>query len=616
MSGILFKIKNDFLSQKKKILPQTICLFVLFVLTPFINFFLIEHVNGNLATIRHLIGFLNVLVIGFLMITVYILTNRMKVAIIFTTLLSFIFSTACYFTYEFRGVPLYFTDISAAGTAFGVASEYNFIFSPELILQLTISILVILAAILLKEKQRLNLELRIPCFAVYLVCFCVFLYVFVFSTSLKDWRIGIRQYNPKISYEKNGSVITFIRSAQLSKVEKPEDYSVNSISAMTDEIKAEFAASKTEEYKVPNVIVIMNEAFADMQSLGPITTSEEVLPFINSLSENTIKGKAYVSVYGGKTANSEFEFLTGQSMFFLPDVIPYQILIKSHTAGITSTLANQGYENLTAMHPHLPNGYNRSQVYSWFGFDRFISKPDFPEDESLYVRNRISDDADVKRIISEYEAHKKSFESPFYMFNVTMQNHTPYDTDYENLPVTIKITDPDYYDEDVERYLNLAHLSDKSLQTLIEYFQNVEEDTIIVFFGDHQPKFNKEFYEKLFGKPINKLTEEENMELYQVPFVIWANYDIEESQNEIISLNYLAARMMEAGHMDAPPYFKFLSDLQKEVPVITVNGFFGADGKFYTSNESSPYDEVLQQYRLLQYNNLIDSDNRIENFFD
>ncbi|MBD5542786.1 MAG: sulfatase-like hydrolase/transferase [Lachnospiraceae bacterium] len=618
MSNFFSTIKDKFFSSIKKIMPQTILLFLLFIFTPFINFFLIENVNGNFDSLRRLIGFLNILIIGFFMVTVYILTNRMKISIIVITLLSFIFSAGCYFTYAFRGVPLYFTDLSTIGTAMVVADEYDYTFTPQLILQLVVSLLLIVFAILLKEKQRLKLKFRIPCFVLYFICLCLFLYIFVFSNSLAKWKVGIRQYMPQKSYEANGHIVTFIRSAQLSKIEKPEGYSLETVNALADEINAGLSASTSSngEYKTPNVIVIMNEAFSDMQSLGPIPTSQEVLPFINSLSENTVKGKTYVSVYGGKTANSEFEFLTGESMFFLPSVIPYQLLIKEPTSGITSALVNQGYVDTMAMHPHLPNGYNRSQVYPLLGFEKFISKLDFPDDESVYVRNRISDDADVKRIISEYEAHKLAYDSPFYMFNVTMQNHTPYDTDYENLPITIKITDPDYYDADVERYLNLAHLSDASLKTLVDYFSQAEEDTVIVFFGDHQPKFDNSFYEKVFGKSINKLTPEENMELYQVPFVIWANYDIEESENEIISLNYLAARMLDACHLETPPYFRFLSELQKEVPAITVNGFWGKDGTFYSSQEDSPYDEILQKYRLLQYNNLIDTNNRAEHFFD
>ena len=166
MAKIIRKVKEDLSSSFKKLTLQTLLLFLLFVLTPFINFFLIENVNGNFSLLRHLIALLNILVIGFLMVTVYILTNRMKVAIISITVLSFIFSAGCYFTYAFRGVPLYFTDLSTIRTAMGVAGAYDYTFTPQLVLQLAVSLLWIAAALLLKEKPHLKLKFRIPCFGV------------------------------------------------------------------------------------------------------------------------------------------------------------------------------------------------------------------------------------------------------------------------------------------------------------------------------------------------------------------------------------------------------------------------------------------------------------------
>ena len=68
---------------------------------------------------------------------------------------------------------------------------------------------------------------------------------------------------------------------------------------------------------MPNVIAIMNESLADLNVDGPFETSEDYLPFIHSLTKNTIKGKLYVSIEGANTANSEFEFLTGNSLAFL-----------------------------------------------------------------------------------------------------------------------------------------------------------------------------------------------------------------------------------------------------------------------------------------------------------
>lgn len=622
MPKFLRKMKDDFFSSIHNFTMQTKLLFALFVLTPFINFFMIELVNGDFSVLRHLIAVLNILVIGFLMITVFMITNSMKISIISITALSFIFSYACYFVYKFRGSPLYFTDLSTIGAAAGVAGEYDYTLTAQMIIQLIVSLLVTAAAIFLKEKQHLEKEFRLPLLGIYGVCFVLFLYIFVFSTTLASWNVKIHHFHTRSSYRKNGAVVSFIRTAQMTKVDRPEGYSIEAVQALADKIKDELGedVSQKEAYKNPNVIVIMNESFADIQSLGELPTSEEVMPFINGLTENTVKGKAYVSVYGGKTVNSEFEFLTGDSMFFLPKVVPYQMLIRKPIEGLTSTLLSQGYEEAIAMHPYKPGGYSRNKVYPLLGFSQYLSQKDFSKKEITRIRKWISDDTDVKRIISEYEEHKQSYDSPFYMFNVTMQNHGPYDEDYDNFDVNIKITDPNYYNAEAERFINLAHLSDASLETLVDYFEQVDEDTVIVFFGDHMPRLDEEFYEKVIGKPIKELSEEENMERYQVPFLIWSNYDIEERENEKISLNYLAAYMFEVCHLEETPFYRYLNQLREEVPVLTVNGFYGKDGTFYSdeedSSEGSPYDELLQEYRLLQYNNVFDDKNRVEDFFD
>lgn len=69
--------------------------------------------------------------------------------------------------------------------------------------------------------------------------------------------------------------------------------------------------------------------------------------------------------------------------------------------------------------------------------------------------------------------------------------------------------------------------------------------------------------------------------------------------------------------MKLSPYNRFLMDLYEEVPVFTVNGYRDKNGKFYEKvDEQSPYKDMLDLYEYTQYNNLMDSKNRVENFFD
>lgn len=71
---------------------------------------------------------------------------------------------------------------------------------------------------------------------------------------------------------------------------------------------------------------------------------------------------------------------------------------------------------------------------------------------------------------------------------------------------------------------------------MIQYFQNVEEDVVIAFFGDHQPAIEKEFYEEIAN---TKNSEQLQTDMHTIPFFVWANYNIEEQTVERTSVNYL-----------------------------------------------------------------------------
>ena len=88
-------------------------------------------------------------------------------------------------------------------------------------------------------------------------------------------------------------------------------------------------------------------------------------------------GKLYVSVKGGNTANTEFEFLTGNSMGFLPaGSVPYQQYIKQEQPSLASHLGALGYVT-SALHPYRAKRAGRDKVYPLLGFDNTYFQNDF-----------------------------------------------------------------------------------------------------------------------------------------------------------------------------------------------------------------------------------------------
>ena len=110
--------------------------------------------------------------------------------------------------------------------------------------------------------------------------------------------------------------------------------------------------------------------------LGNLETNEDYMPFIHSLTENTIKGSLSMPVFGAGTSNSEFEFLSGDSISFLPTGCNvYQSYVKDTVPSLVSTLGVLGYSR-TAFHPYYGEGWNRRNVYPLLGFENYISIED------------------------------------------------------------------------------------------------------------------------------------------------------------------------------------------------------------------------------------------------
>jgi len=351
----------------------------------------------------------------------------------------------------------------------------------------------------------------------------------------------------------------------------------------------------------PNIIVIMNEAFSDMASVADFTTNEDYMPFIHSLqqgAENTVTGNLQVSVCGGNTANSEFEFLTGNSMAFLPQgSIPYQQYLIHEIPAIPAHLKELGYYTVAA-HPYNATGWDRDTVYPLLGFEcsLFINQ----YDRSNKLRSYISDAECVDKIIEVYE--EKETGTPLFMFNVTMQNHGGYTDKYTNF--TPDITVEGLNNLAVEQYLSLLKVSDTEFERLVTYFSGVEEDTVIVFFGDHQPNDAVAGpLVKLNGKNVKTFTNEELLTRYEVPYVIWANYDIEEGTEVDSSLNYLGVKTLEVAGLETYAYQNYLQDLEENYPVISSMQVQNASGEI---SHADVEEEGLRLYQSIQYYYMFD----------
>ena len=273
--------------------------------------------------------------------------------------------------------------------------------------------------------------------------------------------------------------------------------------------------------------------------------------------------------------------------------------------------SNQIIDMLSWLGETCPNSKYASneKIYELMGFDEFISfdniKKYMDEDDIEYVRYYVSDRTSFKLVTDQLE-NKKPGEKMF-LFNVTMQNHGGYTYDGGEFP-TVTISNLQGHYKEAEQYLSLIKESDKAFEELVRYLKNYDEPTIVVMFGDHQPAVEQEFYEELYGKSLSKLSTEELQQRYKIPFVIWANYDIESQDDLKTSPNYLSDLLLDTANVPKNEIENFTSEVRNDVPQINAMGHYDSDGNWVSRDEDTS--NALDEYEAVEYYMLTRKENK------
>ena len=594
---------------------------LLFAGAPLFTFWMVERFTDNsVFRINPAECLLNILLYYMFFGLLYLLLVSKRAAMIAGMVFFYVVGLANYYVLSFKGSPIVPSDIMSASTAASVAQNYTYSVQPVFVWNALLMLLYLAIFFRCPTDKKTGWKKRVLMGVLITVSAVVLGGFVVEQKTFKSVGIKNNVWDQKKGYAKNGFFFGFVLNMNSLVQEKPNDYSEEAATDIALRYEEEFANEepkkkgrlKTADGTKPNVIAIMNEAFSDLSVVGDFSTNQDYMPFIHGLEENTIKGNLYMSIFGSGTCNSEFEFLTGNSMAFLQSgIITYTQVIKDVLPNITYLLKEQGYGGNVALHPYLDTGWNRIEVYNNMGFEHFYSEKDFKN--PLMYRKYISDKSNFDKLIELYE-NREDKEKPFYLFNVTMQNHGGFDKTYDNFTNEIRFTD-NHESEQAEQYLSLIKKTDEAFEELVNYFSEVDEPTIIVMFGDHQPSVESKFFDSLYGNSAGERTQEEILKKYQTPFIIWANYDIKETTIDKMSANYLSAYVMQEAGLEMSPYQKFLMRLYKKLPVINAMGAIDAEGNYYESAKETPYKDMVGEYQILQYNNLIDTKHTVESFF-
>lgn len=574
---------------------------IVFWLVPTINFFVLEcFMQDPFENMQLYTMLFNIFLYYLVFLFVLFLTRNNGVTVIVTAVLAYGIGFANYAVIAFRENPILPWDLMSVGTAVKVVNNYNLPITSGFVLLTSCFLMFVFFGVSIVGHKR---SLKKGACAIVAGCLTVvFVGCSLFAQSSligKCFFINESMFEPANYYKNNGYAVGFIRALQYFNVDKPSGYSEENAVSFLNEYKDDITADDVKDY--PNIIVVMNETFSDLSVLGDFSTNEPYMPYFEALQENVVKGDLHVSVKGGNTANSEFEFLTGNSMAFLPTgSIPYEQFIKSSTPSLATYLKEDFGYTTYAIHPYYASAWNRNVIYPWLGFDNLTFLEDFAEDTHK-LRRFASDAATYDKIIELYENRDEN--ERFFSFCVTLQNHGGFDLLFDNFKPTITV---DGLEDDISlsQYLSLIKESDIAFKDFIEYFSNVDEPTVILMFGDHQPTDEaiKGLLEKVDLDSSNLKDFEKQ---YITKFALWANYDIEEQEIQHTSINYLSSLLLENAGLPLSSYQCYLQELEQEYPVITANCGIDKNGRYLAPAEFLSHSNLVE-YSKLQYYKLFD----------
>lgn len=450
-----------------------------------------------------------------------------------------------FYTNLFRGFPATVVDIPSIKTALSVMTNYSYSISPNMWIGFVCFLLVVqLFSHTRESENRKKTSLFLS--AVFAILF-LGVAMILFELNIMPGA----KLSTKGTYL--GSVVTFFDDIKHMVVEKPSV-------TQTEESRA-LLAEKTPSPPTnrPDIVVVMNESLFDLTAINGLSTNQDPLPFYHSADTlpNTETGRTLVSVYGGNTCNSEYEFLTSFPMLFRPQgSSPYMTAIRKPISSWPAFLKEMGYET-TAVHPMSKTNWRRNAVYPYLGFDAFLSKEDEPPAKHPI---RYTSDKDlydwVLKLLDESS-------DPQFIFTVTMQNHAGYYDYYSR--GDIRLTTPlDTEDDTLEAnaYLSLCYESDQALAHLVKAIEKRKRPTVLLLFGDHAPFFAADAVGKDINDPV----------MHETPYLLYTNFSHTASTHwdAAVPLPYLSLYVSEAAGLPLSPVQKHLSKLYETKTDISI----------------------------------------------
>jgi phosphoglycerol transferase MdoB-like AlkP superfamily enzyme len=540
-----------------------------------------------------LLPVLNILPVVVLIFLMYFISNRVWLSFFLTALFTLVLTWINYFKLVFRNDPLLASDFRLISETEAMIGKFKIVLNWKFIAVIVFCILVALAAVFLARARIKSARVRTGGILVT-VCLAIFCYTTVYTSPAvyaKTENLAlISRWSATQQYISRGFIYPFLYSVQSAIIRPPEGYDKGE----AEKQLFEYAYDNIQQDGKVNVVAVMCEALNDFSKFNELEFIEDIYEPLHELEARSVSGELITNIFAGGTVDTEWEFLTGYTRLddFRAKVNSYVRYFKE-----------QGYYT-EGSHPCYEWFYNRLNVNQHLGFDNYY----YYENKYYDLSGSIAgDDILFPEIISLYEKHVSTQDSPYFSFNVTYQNHGPYAADaayYEREYIKDK-----GYSEQTKNIVNnyFAGIANtiSNISKMADYFAGRSEPVVLVIFGDHNPWLGdaNSAYKEI-GIDFDLSTEEGFKNYYSTPYLIYANDAAKQALgNDFIgdggdfSPCFLMNKLFELAGWGGNEFMKLSNEVRAVTPLMHKTGVYLADGEL-TSDIS---EELIGKFARLQY---------------
>ena len=559
-------------------------------------------------------------------LTVDWLTRYAPLATLIAAILGCVPAAVDFYTLQLRGEPFLPWDLAQVSEAAGVASAAGIHIQTSMVISIVIILLLLVASFFLyRGRKKLNWKPRVLGVAASAAAVCGLLFG-VFLQPAVTQAIGILPdaWMQDRYYRYYGVTTSFLTNLTNLEISKPDDYSEDAVNEILDDTAAAgnyqtaplypasygavTPAGETEQN--PTIIYVMDESYWDVSELEQygFAFDTDVSANLHRLQETGASGRAYSPSFGGGTCDVEFEALTGYSVSYLPNGSkPYQQHVTRPMFSLPNYLKTQGYQT-AAVHCFWAKYWSRDTAYPNLGLDTFLSLEKMTHVNKVrrhyWTSGLVTDDSMADQIIQQYESMKASSDAPVFLHAVTMQNHTNYNKDNYPDDQRVKVLNaPSGISRStlgaLEDFATGIRDADAMLGRLTDYFSQVDEPVILVFWGDHYNPIDSNY--DVFTRSGYASDSSADPRLHQTTLLMWSNYSQQPVDLGTIAAYDISPVMMNIYGLKQPLYFQYLNrQLQVAYRTNTRGTVMNRDGTT-TQEPAALQQQWSANHWLLQY---------------